>query len=141
MTQSSILISTNKSKLDVELIHHFLTNSYWAKGRSIEQVEKSIQHSMCFGVYENDQQIGFARVITDQATYAYIADVFIVEDHRAKGYGKQLMTTILSNEILSEVDNWYLITKDAQGLYQQLGFINFDDPEKTVMRFQSTIKK
>jgi len=128
-----ISISKEKAKLDLNLICHFLQNSYWAKDRSTEKIEKSIQNSICFGVYEGEQQIGFARVISDQATFAYLADVFIVKSHRGLGYSKKLMSTILSDPLLNEVSKWYLVTKDAQGLYQQFDFADFDNSEKSVM--------
>lgn len=129
-----ILISKNKKKLNLKLIHRFLENSYWAKNRTLEQVKKSINHSICYGIYENDEQIGFARVITDHITFAYLADVFILEDKRGLGYSKKLMATILSDSTLLDVKSWYLITKDAQGLYEKFDFIKYNDPEKIIMK-------
>lgn len=135
MTQK-IKISTDKSLLDQELIFAFLSNSYWASNRSKEEVEKSIKNSLCFGVYIRGEQIGFARVITDQTTFGYIADVFILPDFSGLGYAKHLMQTILSHPILISVNKWYLITKDAQQLYKKIGFVAFDDSEKTIMHFK-----
>ncbi|MFK7933373.1 MAG: GNAT family N-acetyltransferase [Saprospiraceae bacterium] len=136
MEKQNILISNDKSKLDLKVIYQFLSQSYWANNRTLEQIEESIRHSICFGVYANDQQIGFARVITDRATFAYVADVFILPAYRGLGYSKQLMTAILSDTSLSEVNSWFLITKDAQGLYEKFGFSAFHDkdPDKTVMK-------
>ena len=116
------LCSTDKSKLQFEMIHDFLCNqSYWAKGRTIEQVIRSIKHSECFGIYREDQQLGFARVISDFTIYAYLLDVFIVEQERGSGLGKFLMECIMSHPGL-KVKRWMLGTEDAHGLYQQYGF-------------------
>lgn len=124
-------ISTDKSKLNISLIHDYLSNqSYWAKNRSLEKVKRSIEHSLCFGVYENDQQVGFARVSTDYTIFAWIMDVFILEEYRGKGYSKQLMNAILSHEKLQDLQRWGLATDDAHGLYQQFGFTPLKHPEK-----------
>lgn len=137
MISSGISISTEKSKLDILLIHEFLTNSYWAKGRTRDQVNQSIEHSMCFGVYNNERQIGFARIITDQIFFGYIADLFIVESHRGQGISKMLLNSIFSNPDLSSVNNWYLFTKDAQGLYVKFNFKEFDNKETSFMEMIS----
>jgi len=117
-----IEISIEKSRLNVSLIHDFLTNSYWAKGRSKTRVQKSIENSICYGVYINNEQIGFARVLTDYVAFAYIMDVFILKDYRGNGYSKLLMTKILDHPEMHQVRKWFLGTKDAQGLYRQFGF-------------------
>ena len=123
-------ISTDKSKLNLPVIHHYLSNiSYWAKDISLAQVQKAIDHSLCFGVYYKDQQIGLARVVTDYVRMAYLADVFIVEEHQGAGLGKQLIETILSYPDLVECSRWALLTKDAHGLYQQYGFVEPSNPE------------
>lgn len=129
---TDLLISTDKKRLDTRRIHAFLTTSYWAEGRTIETVQKSINHSICFGVYLNNEQIGFARVVTDYTIFAYIMDVFILEEHRGKGYSKRLIQAIVSYEDVREVENWFLRTKDAQGLYRQVGFNELEFPERTM---------
>lgn len=116
-------ISTDKSRLDIEMIHDYLTNeSYWAKGRSIETVKRSIEHSLCFGVYDGDVQIGFSRVVTDYAVFAWILDVFILDAYKRKGLGKDLMHQITTHETLQNLQRWGLGTDDAHGLYAKFGF-------------------
>ena len=123
-------ISTDKSLLNLSVIHHYLSNvSYWAKGINEAQVRKVINHSLCFGVYDKEQQIGFARVVTDYVRMAYLADVFIVKEYQGKGLGKQLIETIMSYPDLAECSRWMLLTKDAHGLYQQYGFVEPPKPE------------
>ena len=123
MEAGRFLISTDKSKLDLDVIHEFLSReSYWAAGIPRETVARSIENSLCFGVYDNARQIGFARVITDFATYAYVADVFILEPYRERGLGKELMSSIMSHPKLQGLRRWSLGTRDAQGLYAQFGF-------------------
>ena len=116
-------ISTDKAKLNVDLIHSFLSReSYWAKGRSIEVVRKSIEHSICFGVFQGDRQLGFARVVTDYSVFAWIMDVFILNDYRKKGLGKLLLEAIMNHNELQNLQRWGLATDDAHGLYKQYGF-------------------
>ena len=123
-------ISTDKTKLDIQLIHDFLIHdSYWAKDRTLETVVKSVDNSLCFGVYLEDNQIGFARVVTDFAVFAWIMDVFILEKHRGKGYGKELMKSIVTHESLQSLKRWGLGTDDAHGLYKQFGFKSLSKPE------------
>jgi N-acetylglutamate synthase-like GNAT family acetyltransferase len=122
MEMGRFLISTDRSKLDVDVIHGFLTRSYWAAGILRETVARSIENSLCFGVYDNSSQIGFARVISDFATYAYVADVFILEPYRERGLGKELMASIMAHPDLQGLRRWSLGTRDAQGLYAQFGF-------------------
>lgn len=130
----TFLISTDKSKLDVPLIHAFLSTSYWAEGRTLATIQKSIDHSICFGVYLDDKQIGFARVVSDHTIFAYIMDVFILEEYRGKGYSKQLMHAITTYEDTRDCENWFLRTKDAQGLYTQFDFVELEFPERTMYR-------
>ena len=117
-------ISTDKNKLDIKAIHDFLTNSsYWAKDRSFEIVKRSIDNSLCFGMYDSkDRLIGFARVVTDYAIFAYIMDVFILEDFRNHGLGKKLMDYIMQHPDLQGLQRIMLATKDAHGLYEKYGF-------------------
>lgn len=122
-------LSTDKSKLDPSVIHRFLTESYWATGCSMDNVLRRIENSMCFGVYDGDKQVGFARVITDKTTFAYIADVFILENYRGQGLSKQLIAFILAQPDLQSLRRWLLATRDAHGLYAQYGFIPLSNPE------------
>lgn len=116
-------ISTDKSKLNLEVIHKFLSEeAYWSKNIPFEIVKKSIENSFCFGVYYNNEQIGFARLITDYATYAYLADVFILHKHRGKGLSKMLMSEIINHPELQYLRRISLATSDAHGLYEQFGF-------------------
>jgi len=132
------LISDDKSKLDVELIHNFLTTSYWAKGRTIEEVKKSIEHSICFGVYKDGKQIGFARIVTDYTVFAYLMDVFILEEFRGNGFSKLLLKRIFEDDRFKSIKKWMLATKDAHSLYTQFGFGEIKNPdrlmEKVVLR-------
>lgn len=125
----NITIARNKKQLNITLIHQFLTNSYLAKGRTIEQVTESIDHSICYGVYKNEQQIGFARVISDKVVFAYIMDVFIIDHERANGYAVQLLDEVLQDRDLDEVKQWYLKTKDAHQFYAKSGFKDLEHPE------------
>ena len=111
------LISTDKNWLDLTLIHSFLTTSYWAAGIPLEVVRRSIEHSLSFGLYKEDQQIGYARVITDYATFAYLGDVFILEPFRGQGLSKWLMEVVVTHPELQGFRRWILLTKDAHGLY------------------------
>jgi GNAT superfamily N-acetyltransferase len=128
---NTFYVSNDKSKLDIDLIHNFLSNqSYWAKGRSRLTVEKSINHSLCFGVFDyENRQVGFARVISDHAVFAWLLDVFILEDFRGKGLGKTLLTAIMTHEDLKGLKRWGLGTKDAHGLYEKYGFKPLSRPE------------
>jgi N-acetylglutamate synthase-like GNAT family acetyltransferase len=128
-TKNGFIISTEKEKLDIDLIHSFLNRTYWAEGISKEIIRRSIEGSLCFGVFENDKQVGFARMITDKATFAYLADVFIIEEYRGRGLSKWLMEVIMSHPDLQGLRRMILATKDAHGLYKQFGFaplINVD---------------
>src|SRR6266446_2663193 len=124
------IISTDKSKLDLAVVHGLLTTSYWAAGIPLEIVKKSIEHSLSFGVYKGEQQVGFARVITDYATFAYIGDVFILEDYRGQGLSKWLMEVIADYPELQGLRRWVLLTRDAQGLYEKTGFVRPKTPER-----------
>ncbi len=125
-----IVIDKDKTKLDVPLIHSFISNTYWAKGRSIEAIEKTIENSICFGMYKEDEQIGFARVVSDTVVFAYIMDVFVLPEYRGKGYSKRIVQTILDDEELKNCNSWVLKTLDAHGLYEKFGFHQIEFPEK-----------
>jgi GNAT superfamily N-acetyltransferase len=126
-------ISTEKAKLNVPYIHQFLFHSYWAENIPVEIVKRSIEGAVCFGVYDGEHQIGFARVITDNATFGYLADVFIDEKYRGRGLSKWLMESIMGHPDLQGFRSWQLGTKDAQGLYAKFGFKTPDNPER-IMR-------
>jgi len=124
-------ISTDKTQLDKNLITDFLSNhSYWAQGRSEQTIEKSIENSLCFGVFTSEnKQVGFARVVTDYAVFAWLLDVFILEDFRGRGLGKMLMSAIMTREDLQGLKRWGLGTRDAHGLYEKYGFTSLSKPE------------
>lgn len=133
--RDSFSISTDKSKLDVGLVHGFLSKSYWAQGRPLDVVQTSIEHSLCFGVYDGDQQVGFARVVTDYATFAWLCDVFILESHRGHGLGKWLVECIAAYPDLQGIKHFLLATRDAHGLYRQYGgFEDLPNPWKWMVR-------
>ena len=135
-------ISTDKEKLDIYCIHSFLSQTYWAENIPREVVVKSIQGSMCFGVYHQEKQVGFARMITDQATFAYLADVFILPSYRGKGLSKWLVETILSHPELQGLRRIMLATRDAHGLYKQYGFTPLSIPERWMnIHFLDVYKK
>lgn len=120
--KDDFIISTEKSKINVDYVHDFLRKSYWAEGIPKDVVERSINGSLCFGIYHREKQVGFARVITDEATFAYLCDVFVDEDHRGKGLSKWLMKTIVDYPTLQGLRRFMLATRDAHGLYRQFGF-------------------
>jgi GNAT superfamily N-acetyltransferase len=129
-----IKISTDKKKLQIDVIHQFLTTAYWAKGRTIEDVKKTINNCLYFGVYLDDKQIGFARIATDYTVFAYLMDVFILPEHTGKGYSKQLMKAINEESQLQSCKVWMLKTSDAHGLYKQFGYTELGHPEKVMER-------
>jgi GNAT superfamily N-acetyltransferase len=125
------LISTDRSRLNLDVIYGFLTNCYWAKGIPREVVTRSIEHSLCFGVYDGSgAQVGFARVVSDFATVAYLGDVFVLESHRGRGLSKPLMEYILQHPAVQNLRRWVLLTRDAHGLYAQFGFTPVKSPER-----------
>jgi GNAT superfamily N-acetyltransferase len=131
----SVTISTEKSLLDVTMIHRYLSKeSYWAKGIPRDLVERSIENALCFGAYEDGKQIGFARVVTDCAVFAYIGDVFVLDSHRGRGVSKMIMSAIIAHPKLQGLRRWSLVTSDAHGLYRQFGFSELANPEKHMER-------
>ena len=132
-TRNGFTISTDKARLDVSAIHDFLANSsYWARNVPLSTVQKSIENSLCFGIYDDNggRQVGFARVITDYVVLAYLVDVFILEAYRGRGLAKWLMACIVSHPELQNLRRWMLATKDAHGLYAQYGFNPLSKPER-----------
>ena len=129
-TRDRFNISTEKEKMDIDLIHSFLTRSYWAEGISKEVIRRSIDGALCFGVFENDRQVGFARMITDRATFAYLADVFIIEEYRGLGLSKWLMEVIMSHPDLQGLRRMMLATRDAHELYKKFGFTPLNNVDR-----------
>jgi GNAT superfamily N-acetyltransferase len=125
-----VSVSNDKNKLNVMFVQQFLKDTYWATGRTMTEVQITIDNSFCFGIYLNEKQIGFARVITDYVVFAYVMDVFIVEEHRGKGYSSILINSMTTEPKLKEVKIWRLATLDAHFLYQKFGFKALENPEK-----------
>jgi GNAT superfamily N-acetyltransferase len=134
----NIEISTDRSRLDVAMIHGFLADSYWVPGISRASVEKCIEHSLCFGVYADGRQIGFARLITDYVRFAHVLDVFILPEFRGQGVSKLLMNNILSHPDLQTITRYTLHTRDAHGLYAQFGFAAPANPERQMELIRTT---
>lgn len=133
--RAGYVISTDQSRLDLKVIHDYLSNtSYWAVGRSFETVKRSVENSLSFGLYENDRKIGFARVVTDYATFAWLADVFILEEARGQGLGTWLVEVILAHPELQGFRRWTLATKDAHEIYRKFGFSELKRPERWMER-------
>jgi GNAT superfamily N-acetyltransferase len=129
--RGEFLISTSRERLSVDVVHRFLTNCYWAKGIPREVVARSIEQSLCFGIYEDsDAQVGFARVVSDFATVAYLGDVFVLESHRGRGLSKWLMECVVQHPALQNLRRWILLTRDAHGLYSKFGFTPVKSPER-----------
>ena len=122
-------ISTDAGRLDHDAIHEFLRRSYWAAGIPREMLDRSIEHALCFGLYEGPRQIGFARVITDRATFAYLSDVYVLEEYRGRGLATWLMEAVLAYPDLQGLRRWMLATQDAHGLYRKVGFRDLAHPE------------
>jgi len=120
--RGGFVVSTDRSRLDVDLLYDYLVTSYWSAGMPRSVLERGIENSLTFGIYDASRQVGFARAITDLATYAYLSDVFIVEDYRGRGLSKWLMECILAHPDLQGLRRFALFTRDAQGLYERYGF-------------------
>jgi len=135
-------ISTDNNRLNIRIIHNFISNqSYWAEGRPIETMQRALDNSLNFGLYKNSQQIGFARVVTDYATFAWIADVFVLPEHRGQGLSKWLLEVILSHPELQGFRRWVLATKDAHSLYARFGFMALHRPERWMERPDPNMKE
>ena len=139
--RDNFLISTDKTKLDINVVYNYLTNSYWAEGIPLETVKKSIDNSDCFGVYENDKLVGFARVISDNATIGYLGDVFFLEPYRGKGLSKWLIECIMKHPELQGFRRWILLTRDAHELYRKYGFKDIIKPERYMELTNSDVYK
>jgi GNAT superfamily N-acetyltransferase len=135
-------ISTERARLDLEVIHRFISEeSYWGKGRPIEVVRRAVENSLPFGIYKGEELVGFARVVTDYATFAWVADVFVLKEHRGRGLSKWLMEVILSHPELQGFRRWVLATKDAHELYRRFGFIALHKPERWMERPDPNMKE
>ena len=129
--RGDFLISTDRARLDLTVIHGFLTSCYWSKGIPREVVARSIEHSLCFGIYDGSAaQVGFARVVSDYETVAYLGDVFVLESYRGRGLSKWLMECVMQHPALQNLRRWILLTRDAHGLYSQFGFTPIEMPER-----------
>lgn len=129
-TRGKFVISTDRNRLDRAAIHTFLAGSYWSPGIPRDVVDRAIENSLCFGVYDRDALVGFARVITDSATFAYVSDVFVLESHRGRGLSTWLMEVLMAHPDLRNLRRWMLATADAQGLYEKFGFRTPAKPER-----------
>lgn len=128
--KEGFLISTDRSRLDREAIHEFLRSSYWARGIPRAVVDRSIDSALCFGLYEGGRQIGFARVITDHATFAYLSDVYVLPSYRGRGLALWMMEVVFAHPELQGLRRWMLATQDAHGLYRKFGFRDLAHPER-----------
>lgn len=137
-TRDTYSVSDEPERLQLEVIVAYLARAYWSNQRPRAVIERSLKHSLCFGVYENETQIGFARVVSDHATFAYLADVFILESHQGHGLGKWLVQTILEHPDLQGLRRWMLATRDAHGLYAQFGFAALENPDRYMTKFDPT---
>lgn len=140
--QNGYCISTDPQRVNAAVVHDYLSNhSYWAAGIPLVTVQKSIKNSLCFGIYKEDEQVGFARVVSDLATYAYLADVFVIPEERGKGLSKWLMQVIIAHPDLQGLRRFVLATKDAHGLYEQFGFTLYSNPERLMCKHDPDVYK
>ena len=134
--QGPYSIATDRAQLDIDAIHAFLSRSFWAEGIPRETVAKAIANSLCFGLFDGAIQVGFARVVTDRATYAYLCDVYVLESHRGRGLGKWLIDTVMTHPDLQGLRRFQLVTRDAHGLYRRHGFDAPANPERHMEIFR-----
>ena len=125
----NVTIDTDLARIDFDFVHGYLTRSYWSEGISLEVVVNAARHSIVWGLYEGETQIGYARVVTDRATFAWLCDVFVIEDHRGKGYGEWLVRTVVKHPALVGLRRFSLGTRDAHTLYEKVGFRSLERPE------------
>ena len=128
-SRGELLVSCDPDRLDLEAIHASLSRSYWAEGIPRELVARSLRHSLCFGLFHGQRQVGFARVVSDRATFAYLADVYVLEEHRGQGLATWLMECVLAHPELQGLRRWALVTRDAHALYRKFGFVTPPRPE------------
>ena len=122
ITNGPFLVTADRQRMDLDAVHAFLTRSFWATGIAREVVARSIAHSLCFGLFDRQAQVGFARVVTDSSTYAYLCDVYVLEEYRGRGLGKWMMAFVMNHPELQGLRRFMLATADAHGLYAQFGF-------------------
>jgi GNAT superfamily N-acetyltransferase len=134
-------LSDDPVRLDLDAIHGFLRHSYWAPGIPRETVARAIANSLCFGVYLDREQVGFARLVTDRATFAYLADVFVLEAHRGRGLSRALMELVMSHPEVQGLRRWLLATRDAHGLYRKFGFVDLANPAMFLTRHDPDVYK
>jgi GNAT superfamily N-acetyltransferase len=139
MLRDGYEISGDKSRLDVDAIHAFLVQSYWAAGIPRGVVERSIEGALCFGIYHSGRQVGFARVVTDGATFAYLADVFVLEAHRGLGLAHEMLRVVFSHPQLQGLRRFMLATRDAHGLYEEFGFTALSKPDRIMERLDPDV--
>ena len=136
LRRGEFLLSTDPGRLDRDAIHAFLSQSYWGRERPRHVLERALDNSLCFGLYRGQEQIGFARAITDLSTFGYLADVYILEPYRGQGLGQWLVQTILSHPELKSLRRWFLLTRDMQPLYAKCGFTATPRPQDVMERIQ-----
>jgi GNAT superfamily N-acetyltransferase len=139
--QDDYLMSTDPAKLDAEAVHAFLTNAYWCQGISLALLKKALANSLCFGIYHQDKQVGLSRVVTDYATYAYLCDVYVLEEHRGKGLGHWMVECIMTHPELQNLRRFTLATRDAHGIYAAFGFSSPRAPERQMERHDPDVYK
>ena len=139
--QNNLLVSTDQRRMDVNAIHAFLTRAYWCEGIPFEVVERAVRHSLCFGLFDGDVQVGLARVVTDYATFAYLCDVYVLESHRGKGLGRRLVQCVMESSQLQGLRRFNLSTRDAHSLYAEFGFKPLKHPESKMERHKPDIYK
>ena len=136
IANGSYSLTADRARIDVDAVHAFLTRSFWATGISKELVAKSIAHSLCFGVFDGRAQVAFARVVTDSSTYAYLCDVYVLEEYRGRGLGKWMMEFVMRHPDLQGLRRFQLVTRDAHGLYTRFGFKTPANPERQMEIFR-----
>jgi GNAT superfamily N-acetyltransferase len=139
LTNGSYSVTADRGRIDVDAVHAFLTRCFWARGISKELVAKSIAHSLCFGVFDQQAQVAFARVVTDYSTYAYLCDVYVLEEYRGQGLGKWMMEFVMAYPELKGLRRFQLVTRDAHSLYTRFGFKAPDSPERQMEIFRDGI--
>jgi GNAT superfamily N-acetyltransferase len=138
-SRETFTVTCDPARLDLAVIAEFLASSYWAKQIPVETVAKSLEHSLCFALLDGDRQVGFARVVSDRATLAYLADVFVLPDYRGRGLAKWLVECVVAHPELQGLRRWLLATRDAHGLYEQLGFTGLKRPEVFMERHNPNV--
>jgi GNAT superfamily N-acetyltransferase len=138
-TNGRYALTADRARIDVDAVHAFLTRSFWARGISRALVAKSIEHSLCFGAFDNGAQVAFARVVTDYSTYAYLCDVYVLDEYRGQDIGKWMMEFVMKHPELQGLRRFQLVTRDAHGLYARFGFKSPDHPERQMEIFRDGI--